>query len=301
MISIDDIETFDLTSTRRCGNDTANKKREQIICEIINGRVSNHFYDDARWRLLKNSVDTYIRELCAANEMEYPYKTISCVIRAGRTYNYDFSVIINGRDFHVEFKFNANSTADIPQFVSIMKPSTYLTESFEEFYYDGFLAQLAHKFRLDIPEKDIYLKQVHGPSPKCMEKFKEQYYKGCKTSSKCSQSDADKCLYDYAKELSKTAISEFILKDSVGLRTENLTDYFLKTQEGKHYMLYGSRGISYETVSEDSYKIVCVKKDPDRSQFIAECQNGSQLHILLRWKNGNGIAYPAFQISSKGK
>jgi hypothetical protein len=30
--------------------------------------------------------------------------------------------------------------------------------------------------------------------------------------------------------------------------------------------------------------------------YVATSESGSKIKILLRWKNGNGIAFPAFQI-----
>ena len=40
-------------------------------------------------------------------------------------------------------------------------------------------------------------------------------------------------------------------------------------------------------------EIPVVKKAP---YFICKNREGNQLKIMLRWKNGNGIAYPAFQV-----
>jgi len=30
--------------------------------------------------------------------------------------------------------------------------------------------------------------------------------------------------------------------------------------------------------------------------YVATSKSGNKIKILLRWKNGNGIAFPAFQI-----
>ena len=42
-------------------------------------------------------------------------------------------------------------------------------------------------------------------------------------------------------------------------------------------------------------KIIVDKKNKNR--FICETKSGKKMYILLRWKNGNGVAFPAFQIS----
>ena len=40
----------------------------------------------------------------------------------------------------------------------------------------------------------------------------------------------------------------------------------------------------------------CIK-NPAKSRYEFTTVSGKPLHILLRWKNGNGIAFPSFQIS----
>ena len=60
-------------------------------------------------------------------------------------------------------------------------------------------------------------------------------------------------------------------------------------------MLYKNGEIYLEKIDTKNYKIISYEKDTNR--YIATTQKGNKLKILLRWKNGNGIAYPAFQIS----
>ena len=43
------------------------------------------------------------------------------------------------------------------------------------------------------------------------------------------------------------------------------------------------------------------KKNPKLNSFICISEDGTQMKVLLRWKNGNGIAFPAFQISEYSK
>ena len=62
-------------------------------------------------------------------------------------------------------------------------------------------------------------------------------------------------------------------------------------------MLYKNKNISLQTINLDDYIITEIKKDPKYSRYIAFTKTGKKLKILLRWKNGNGIAFPSFQIS----
>ena len=77
----------------------------------------------------------------------------------------------------------------------------------------------------------------------------------------------------------------------------DLNTYLRSTQEGKNYMLYKNGVFKYEIVDIDHYEIVSVERAPERSSYIATTKTGKKMKILLRWKNGNGIAFPAFQIS----
>ena len=62
-------------------------------------------------------------------------------------------------------------------------------------------------------------------------------------------------------------------------------------------MLYKDGKINLETINLDDYIITEIIKDPNKNRYIAKTKSGKHLKILLRWKNGNGIAFPSFQIS----
>jgi hypothetical protein len=59
-------------------------------------------------------------------------------------------------------------------------------------------------------------------------------------------------------------------------------------------MLYKSNKFHKQIVNIDDYELVRYEKYPERFRYSA---SGNEINILLRWKNGNGIAFPAFQIS----
>ena len=62
-------------------------------------------------------------------------------------------------------------------------------------------------------------------------------------------------------------------------------------------MLFKNFKIYLQDVNMDNYIIVDYEKDVKRQRYIATTKTGIKMKILLRWKNGNGVAYPAFQIS----
>lgn len=280
----------------RSKNDGNNKKRENIIACIINNNIPIEYYRySSIWNNLKNEIDLFIKELCKKKSVTYTGNII-CIHKAGRCNHYDFKLIINNsEEFMVEFKFNACCVNDTPQFVSPMKPSQYLDSSYEEYYYDNYFITLVNTYNLSLPTKEEYLKYIHSPKPICLKEHQDKYYKGCIKSSKYSGKLDDINFYESSKKASYNSISDFISK--YGLKQYKLTEYLLETQKDKYYMLYKDGHIYLETINLDNYIIMGTATICNKNSYIVKTKSGGDLKILLRWKNGNGIAFPSFQIS----
>lgn len=287
MKSVSTLSIFDTIHSTRRQNDRNNKKREEIIAALINNEIPQSYYDIPQWKKIKDAVDSFIETLNCGK--------VRCVHLGGRKFNHDFDFITPEKVFHVELKFNATSIETAPQFVSPMNPSRYLSQSYEEYFYNNYLSFLSNKIGLPLPLKEDYLNEINTPNPKCMEKYQDAYYKGCSTSSKYSGEQEHTEFYNLAKEKSKESISTFIQETT--LNTEALTKYFQATQKDKIYMLYSNGKFIKQEVNMDDYFIESVV--PNKYRYEATCKSGKQLNILLRWKNGNGIAFPAFQISQR--
>lgn len=287
------INSFNISS--RMTNHENNNIRESIIGAIINNKIPTDYYKySSRWKQLKDEINKYIDNLCGLNNTIK--QTQICKHKSGRKYNYDLLLIINGNvSFNIELKFNAKNVDDTPQFVSPMKPSQYLETSYEEYYYDNYLTLLANEFNLPLPNKQTYLDKIHSNKPKCMNEYQIKYYKGSKGSSKYTNDEEDIKFYNRSKELSEDSIKSFITNNE--LKIDKLSNYLLNSQSGKNYMLYKNNKIYLQFINSNTYNIVSYKKEPELQRYIATTESGIILKILLRWKNGNGIAYPAFQIS----
>jgi hypothetical protein len=295
VIGYSNINSF-LLSERK-SNDKNNKIRETIISAIINSAIPNEYYRySLRWNLLRKKVSEYVSAIV---KMKYPYlqvENVKCIIRAGRGFNYDFTFTINRLyEFNIELKFNADTIEDTPQFVSPMKPSQYLTHSFEDFHYTHYMNQISLLGNIPLPEKDIYLHEIHSPSPPCMKEFQDKYYKGCKQSSQYSGNPEDIYFYEKSKELSKESIQRFM--EYSDLDINKLSLYLLSSQNEKYYMLYKDKDIHVGISDMNNYRLVSCEKYPEKSYYLATSLSGKKIKILLRWKNGNGIAFPSFQIS----
>ena len=286
-LNVESIKVFNETKNRS-QNDFNNKLREFIIYNIINDKVPKEYYKDTRWSELRQEIDRYL-----LNTFDTCITDATCFHTAGRCHHNDFILKINdGRDYTIEFKFNAFNVTKIPQFASPGKPSRFLSDEYEKFYYYSYFIKLCDKYNLSKPSLDTYLKEINSIKPNCLKLHQEKYYRGAK--KKTTDSD-DINFYNDIKKACKDSISEFISNNN--LKKNELTQYLLKTQKNKYYMFYKDGKIISHVVDENNYKISDVTKEPDISSYIAHTEGDYNMKILLRWKNGNGIAQPAFQIS----
>ena len=293
LINYNDINTFNVSS--KCNNYSNNNKRELIICSILNNNVPDDYYKNSfKWRKLKKETYKYIDKLCINNNIIIQKQ--KCIIKAGRNNHYDFKIIINdSHEFNVELKFNAECIKKIPQFISLMKPSKYLEYSYEEYYYDNYIKKLSNEYGLILPCRKEYINKIHSTSPLCVNEYQKKYYKGSIKSSKYTAIKEDIDFYEESKKISKDSIISFINLYSINIKM--LSEYLQETQKNKYYMFYKNNNIYFETVNQDNYIITSYIKDPEKQRYLATTKSGNILKILLRWKNGNGIAFPAFQIS----
>lgn len=281
------------TRSGRNKNDENNKLREAIIGAIINKCVPGAYYKTQHWNRLKQAVEGFLQELSSG------YSMVKCINTAGRGHNYDFLLTFTAndettREYKVEFKFNASKISDVPQFIQLTKPSEYLSASYEEFFYDNYFPTIVNAAQfttLQLPSREEWLKQVQRDKPLCMLPYKEKYKSNSQFSEMC-------------KKVSAESIRAFITEQDLNI--DKLTKRLLETQSGKTYMLFKPQSITksmntgptihLEQLTADDFTIVSCKKNPERSRYDCIMLSGKKMNVLLRWKNGNGIANPALQI-----
>lgn len=285
----------------RCLNDYSNNKREDILIIILNKRVSQEFLEyDSMWGILSQRACDCVDNIITSETSEgITLMNLEFVRAGGRGKHHDILVVANGIGIlKIEFKYGENTVEKQPQIVSPTKPSQYMTISFEEFYYTFYLPKIVENESLTVPEKYIYMKQIHSNQPTCMIDFKKKYDAGCESSSKFTNKDEDKQFYKKCNEISKTAIREFLSKDDVELDHKTLSNYLFNTQK-KVYLLYKDGQFTSQRIDPNEFVIDSYVKEPEKYRFVATTRTGRRLNILLRFKNGNGVAFPAFQISLK--
>ena len=275
-------------------NDSSNKIRENVIGAIINRKIPEIYYKlCANWNNLHIQIQKYLNQL--ANTINQKIKA-KLTHKGGRKEHSDFGITINDVDYKVEFKFNACNKKDIPQFVSPSKPSVFFETSYEKYYYDNYLPQLAEFSGMDIPNEEQYLKEINSNRPSCMIQYQDMYYNGCKNSSKYTSNQNDIDFYNKANELDNASRISFIKNNSLNIVA--LSSYLCKTQPNKIYMLFDYKTFSFHLDKSDpnDYMLTSYTKEPNKYRYIVQNKNEKRCSILLRWKNGNGIAFPALQI-----
>lgn len=281
-------------------NDENNKLREAIICAIINKDVPESYYKTERWHSLQQAVEEFLGQ-CDGGDGS-GYSMVQCSQTAGRGHHYDFLLTFTANDgahteYKVEFKFNVSKISELPQFIQLTKPSEYLSSSYQEFFFDNYLPTIveAAQFSIEPPSREEWLKQVQQDKPRCMLPYKEKY-KG------------DKQFDTVCKEVSAKSIHAFISEQDLDI--VKLTTRLLDTQLGKTYMLFKPSNpskptrkntvsrptIHIEQITPADCKIVSCVKNPKMSRYECTMLSGKKMNVLLRWKNGNGIANPALQI-----
>ena len=286
IIHFNSIRSFNLST--KSNNDSNNKERENVIGAILNNKIPQSYYNLSKdWRNMKKELLICLKtNYIKCDEVCNKINRIEVLHKGGRKFNYDMNIIFHINEgekisFNIEFKFNAKSINEAPQFVSPSKPSQYMTSNYEEYFYDNYMDKVLENTGLNKPDRNEYLNKIHGNAPTCMKEIKNKYKN-------------DKEFEKKAKALSKESIVNFINNND--LNKAKIQQYLLDSQANKKYMLYYQGKFYYDELSIDNYMIIDSIKDPKYNRFICKTVNNKYITVLLRWKNGNGIAFPAFQI-----
>lgn len=293
-ISYKDINVFNSTiSHLKKDNDKNNNMRENIIVCVLKKLIPEKYFKISKmWYNIKNSIFMFINDIGIDN-----VDNLVINHKAGRKYNYDFEIIDNNKEvYKIEFKFNIDKINDAPQYASPSKPSNFLSISYEEYFYDNYLSRIIKlDNRLKLPKKEEYIKSINNVNPKCVKELSALYYKGAKRSSKYTGIECDIDFYKKTNNITNDSIAEFIYKADLDI--DKLSKYLAESQKDKIYMLYKNGKFFKEVKEPDSYILIdYLRCDKNKNRYIARTKNGKYLNILLRWKNGNGVAFPSFQI-----
>lgn len=269
------------TTDDRSANDENNKIREHFLANVLH---TNH--PDPRFNTIKTKWQEFLISLAPGTPEIRP--------KAGRRYNHDFAVCFPSNSFSVEFKHNAKSICEIPQFLSLpSKNANFLPVDYASFYYDVYLPKYiaADNCLLNppLPDKTTYLRNVFNSDYNAHPFFRLSRYR-----------DNPECNKLVKDNIVKASIKDYLQSFGAYTDKEKLSNLFLSTQSGKVYALW-------DPLTETFYKEVMTPTDLTITS-VGGIKNGNTLvaksatrefHMLLRWKNHSGVLYPALQIKMK--
>lgn len=292
LLNKNDIGVFK-EKTNRSNNDIFNKKRENIICSIIEKKIPNNYYEDKEWLNIKNNllkcINSYFNNIDIdtnngdTNNGDINVNTLKCKQKGGRNFHYDFDLNINNSLYKIEFKFNTDSIDNTPQFLSLSKPSQYFNKCFESYFYDNQFNEITNFGKLKKPDKDIYLKTNCNNKVACLEKYKEKYNSNTEFKNFCKKKD-------------KEGIKNFLNEAKLDL--DKISKKLKESQEGKKYLCFKDGDFCIKEINTEHYKLKkVVKVNP--TNIVCETDSGMFLEFRLRFKNGCGLQFPALQIKRK--
>lgn len=279
-----DIVLFDSNNKRNTkdNNDENNKLREQIINAIINKFIPETWYENKMWCDLRNELMNYILHF------GIDYISVKCRIKAGRKHNCDFEFIFTLTDNtelyrNVEFKFNTVCAMNCPQILSLASNEC----DYAEIFYDNYLPKIAKLYGIThlLPDKETYLRYIHQPDFKKLQFFQnlrdnENKYKRAKLAI------VNKSIHEFLKTYTKKISYEYFQNK-------------FKNQSDKNYLCYYKGQIYIDKIKPKELQITSHRLKSSKNYYntiILYTKTSTELHMRFRWKNHNGILFPAWQI-----
>jgi hypothetical protein len=281
----------------RENNDVYNDMREYILANILTNKFESHFNDpeySSKWNLIKTSWKECL-DILFTSTSKKEYNSINVIKKGGRKNNYDFDIeyLKDKKVVHsvhnIEFKHGGKSISEIPQFFNAIANKSFLP-GYADWFYDNYVIKEEPwtRFKDITPSKSDYLKEIYkNKSPhKFFIKLKDE--------------EKDKEYYKLKQVKTAESIKKWLHENYKKLDLKDLSKEFIRTQNGKIFILWDKDSFHIDTFDEDDLnitKIISIKNN--NAILINSESNKIQYAMLLRWKNQLGVLLPAWQISMK--
>lgn len=207
----------------------------------------------------------------------------------GGRLNYDFLLThLSDLKFKIKLEFKHNTTCvdKCPQFLSLA--SNQLVDiSYAEYFYDNYIPLIAKLYSINPPQKDKYLQYIHI-NDYTKDSFFNYLYKN------------EKQFINEKLQIVKDSIDTYLQQVDFNMNT--LTSKMKYTQHNKIFLCWDtlSQQFLLDTIENNELSITKLQKINNKNTLVFETKtNGALIYVLLRWKNHNGILFPAWQISLK--
>jgi len=278
----DRIELFYKKGSAKANNDAENKIREDVLV-LLENELPPEYAADEKWRNLYTNFHETLRTLCPSD-----YVRVKIVKKGGRTFNYDFDVIyFNSENVEIhqvklEFKHNSKKIDKIPQILSLqdrfgLVDAISYSEHYYTLYLDAYLAAI--EYTGDKPTLQEYIALVSGIAPEKHPMF--MHMRAAKANTA-------------VKESIHTYLNVYVSK----FKVDEFTKKLVESQANKYFLLWDLSQFHIDTLSveELTIKDVLLKPTKKQTNTIIARSTTSEYHLLLRWRNHNGILNPAWQV-----
>jgi hypothetical protein len=307
-ITVEDISYFTESSKGkgRDSNDARNAKREKILIDLFNNKLGAYLDDPkygASWKALDSSFREAVLKIVERN-CGSSTGDIRLQRKAGRKNHNDFSIVVNRTiKIPLEFKYGADVIDGLPEYLNASGKEPFHSDLYASFFYKNYVPRIHTLYGIKQPllTEDEYVKGVHTDKPS---------HKWLKALVVADRTDTpnrkDKKGHGPLKKqldvLVKDSIEQYLdaVKDSICL--EKITEKLSSTQNNKHFLLYKNGKFLHDRFDPAEFVAARIAGIKNKNTLLIESSKSSTVHhFLLRWKNHNGIMYPAWQVSLERK
>ena len=291
-------------------NDANNKIRESILEHILSNKYTAYFTDPeygSKWVLMKSSWQEALSDVFQKKKtnVNITYTSLKVIKKAGRKYNYDFTVEYYNESSlvlsaNIEFKHGGTCIEELPEFYNPDSKKDFLS-GYAEYFYDNYVTKYAHWSTNSPPDKATYLKSVFANTSKL------PFFKTLKTNEddeksqmvKNGKSQYSGPIYKDKSRLCAESIEKFLEATHTTLNLEKLTLEFENSQKNKIFLIWNCDKFHIDEFDSDDLRVTTIiGLNQQKNTILINSASGKiQYELLLRWKNRLGILYPAWQIS----
>ena len=277
-----DISVFSQPTARE-DNAAANEMREMILETLL---TSEH--SDPSWVKLRTQFQEAVDHI--AKLYGISYTSVSIKRRGGRGYNWDFDFMYKGDTISivkVEFKYGESTIQDLPEFFNPSANKDFHKQLYAEFWYTNYLDRFLAVYGIqEKPSLETYMSLIHQSNYDKHPLFRTLY-----------QKEADLEAKKKANKLVKESIAAFLEAEASNTKLSTIQEELKRSQEGKHFLLYDGT-FHHDTIRPEELILTSasVRKG---NVLVLTTPTATRHEMLLRWKNHNGILFPAWQISMK--
>lgn len=282
-------------------NDKKNKDREQLLGSLLTNTV--HDADAVHgpaWQTLRAQWEA---ALLRCVPVGVPVAAVSVEAKGGRGFNYDFEAsYIGSTSVKIEFKFGGTTVSSLPEFFNPAADKPFHSRLYADFFYDGdSLDKICDLYgipRTEKPSKAEYLKAIHANSSKL------PFFARLKAAEEAEVVVVEegtkkkvRPLYDAKAAISHASIQAFLAAYQHTTDLAALTAEFQRSQADKQFLLYSGGAFHHDRLLPGELVAESVKGVEGDYLVIQTAVPTTTIRMLLRWKNHQGILFPAWQIS----